>query len=62
MPRYIAEPVGRQPTADWSDPYPLIPDLSVEGPKRVDTGLVNDKGDPIYRLPPPIGFGRNDEW
>jgi hypothetical protein len=38
------------------------PDLSVDGEKSVDTGLVSALGEPIHRIAPPIGFGRDDEW
>jgi hypothetical protein len=40
----------------------LRPDLSVDGAKEVRTGLVTAKGEPIMRIAPPIGFGRDGEW
>lgn len=51
---YIETPMR---SADWKTRHP---DLSVEGRKEVDTGLVDKDGNPIYRLPPPIGFGRGE--
>lgn len=57
--RYV---VRRQPTASWLyDPQPLTPHLTVEGRVEVDTGLVNEHGDRIMRVPSPIGFGRDHE-
>lgn len=35
---------------------------SVTGPAYTDTGLVDSSGNKIYRFPPPIGFGRDNEW
>lgn len=26
------------------------------------TGLLSPKGEPIFRFPIPIGFGRDNEW
>lgn len=40
----------------------LTPDLSVDGRKEVNTGLVLACGKPIYRLAPPVGFGRDRDW
>jgi hypothetical protein len=41
--------------------HSLTPDLHVDGRKEVDTGLVSASGDKIFRLAPPIGFGRDGE-
>lgn len=46
----------------WDDDYPMLLDLTVSGPKEVNTGLVSKDGHPIFRTPPPIGFGRDKEW
>jgi hypothetical protein len=47
----------------WDDQCSsLTPDLHVDGEKEVDTGLVSLSGDRIFRLAPPIGFGRDGEW
>ena len=34
----------------------------VDEAEPVNTGLVSPEGDPIYRLPNPIGFGKDHEW
>lgn len=61
MRRYVIR-TGK-PRADWfDDDRPMIPNLEVDDAKEVNTGLVSAKGDPIYRVAPPVGFGRNDEW
>lgn len=55
-PLYIETPL-------WDDQRESFrPDLTVDGEKEVDTGLVSASGESIYRLPPPVGFGRDDEW
>lgn len=58
MARYFSQP----PRADWDDSYPLLPDLHVPEHKPVNTGLLDVRGDEIYRAPLPIGFGRMEEW
>ncbi len=63
MSRYVARPpVAVTPSADWSDDYPLIPQISVDDGKDADTGLTDLAGNPIYRLRNPVGFGRDTEW
>jgi len=65
MPRYVTratKPLYVE-TPLWDDQRdPLVPCLSVDGEKQVDTGLIDASGYPIFRLPPPIGFGRDEEW
>lgn len=56
MNRYVIGKVRCAPDGHWNDP--MIPSLTVDDAKRVDTGLTDDKGNPIYRLQEPIGFGR----
>lgn len=49
--------------ADWFDAdNPLLPSLFVAEHEAVDTGLIWATGEPIMRMPNPIGFGRDDEW
>lgn len=61
MARYAA--LTRKPRADWmADAGPLLRDLTVDGHDPVETGLVSEHGDPIMRLPNPMGFGRDGEW
>jgi len=44
------------------DDNPLVPNIEVDGPARVDTGLVTAAGKAIIRLPNPLGFGRDGDW
>lgn len=63
--RYVTRPRASGPRANYlagMDDYSFVPHLTVDGPAEVDTGLIDPQGNPIYRLPPPIGFGRGDEW
>lgn len=53
---------SHRPTAWLDDDGPLIPDLSVDDHEAVDTGLLWEDGTSIYRVPLPIGFGRDSEW
>lgn len=43
------------------DPGPLN-SLTVDDHEAVETGLIWETGEPIMRIPNPIGFGRDDEW
>lgn len=54
MSRYAVMP--RQPRASLDYPEPLLPGLSVDDNRPVDTGLVDRHGNPIMRLPEPMGF------
>lgn len=62
MPRYV------RPKAGWIEDdlnegaYPLVPDLLVPEHRPVNTGLFYPSGEPILRLPNPVGFGRDEEW
>lgn len=62
MSRYFTRPhVSRNseaPRASDDDWNPLLPALTVDGEKQVDTGLVDAKGNSIVRLQEPIGFHR----
>lgn len=58
--RYFA---AARPRADWfDDDAPMIPSITVSDHEATDTGLLDARGDPIWRAPYPIGFGRDDEW
>lgn len=48
--------------SDWWDNGPMLPPVSVDGPASVSTGLIDRFGNPIERIQPPIGFGRDHEW
>lgn len=61
MSRYFTS--ASKPRAEWiSDDFPLIPSLEVSDFEASDTGLLDEKGDAIWRAPNPIGFGRDEEW
>lgn len=49
-------------TPPWDDTEPHRPCLSVDDHGAADTGLITATGEPIYRVPNPIGFGRDGEW
>lgn len=55
-PGYVETPL-------WDDQRESFrPCLNVDDANRVDTGLVTSTGEAIYRVQPPVGFGRDDEW
>lgn len=64
MTRYTIRPAQPKATQSdgWWDLGPLLPNLSVDGPKEADTGLVDRFGNRIVRIQPPIGFGRDAGW
>lgn len=35
---------------------------TVDSHEATDTGLLDSRGDAIWRAPNPMGFGRNEEW
>jgi hypothetical protein len=53
---------GTRPKAEWDDDVPLLPSLDVPEHEPAWTGLVDAKGEPIFRYPRPVGFGRDKEW
>lgn len=61
MARYFATP-RKAERADWSDDYPLLPDLHVPEHRPIATGVLDIRGDAIMRMPNPIGFGRDQDW
>lgn len=61
MSRYLTRPV-RADDDGWWDNGPMLPDIHVPDRKEVNTGLVDSLGQPIYRVQPPMGFGRDREW
>jgi hypothetical protein len=56
MSRYFTRP--RQAKA-WfeANHQPMLPNLDVPDHEAVETGLVDQRGDPIMRAPNPFGFG-----
>jgi hypothetical protein len=62
MSKYVT---GRRPRGYFDDEYPdqiVVEMVYVPEHVAVDTGLVDVTGDPILRLPNPVGFGRDKEW
>ena len=47
---------------DIDDDTPLIPNIDVPEHEPSFTGLLDSKGDEIWRAPRPVGFGRDKEW
>jgi hypothetical protein len=64
VPRYItrAAKPGFIETPLWGDEEKMRPHLSVDDHDPVFTGLLDAKGDEIWRAPNPMGFGRNEDW
>ena len=53
MPRYRV----RGDWEEWGDDFtPFVPSLTVDTDWGVDTGLVDQYGNPIFKQPNPIGF------
>jgi hypothetical protein len=60
MARYGRAP---KPTSwNYDEDEPFRPNLTVDDHKPVKTGLLWPDGEPIMRLPNPMGFGRNEDW
>ncbi|WP_157783546.1 hypothetical protein [Rhizorhabdus wittichii] len=65
MTRYVTRAAPSGPTRsndDWWDRGPLLPTVSVDDRREIDTGLIDHFGNAIMRVQPPIGFGRDGEW
>lgn len=55
--------VSKTTSQEWiTNDDPLLVQPTVDGPKEVDTRLVDRFGNQIVRIQPPIGFGRDEEW
>jgi len=54
-PLYVETPL-------WDDAEPHRPSLCVDDHEAVETGLLWADGEPVMRLPNPIGFGRDSDW
>jgi hypothetical protein len=50
-PLYVETPL-------WDDNPAMKPSLTVDDHEAVDTGLIMPSGEPIMRLPEPMGFHR----
>lgn len=62
MARYAIR--GRKSAKAWDfdEGEPFRPNLEVDSHEAVETGLISATGEPIMRLPNPIGFGRDGDW
>lgn len=61
MPRYACPSGYVADDLDNADAS-LLPDINVPEHRPVNTGLLWANGEPVMRLPNPIGFGRDTEW
>lgn len=41
---------------------PVLPSLSADDHDPVFTGLLDARGEQIWRAPNPMGFGKDEEW
>ena len=60
--RYFTRPRATVRAFDIDDDTPLIPSLDVPEHEDTFTGLLDSRGEEIWRAPRPIGFGRLKEW
>lgn len=62
--RYVRRPHAGGWIEDETYPAdaPLIADIRVSEHEATDTGLIWSDGSPIYRIPNPMGFGKDEEW
>lgn len=61
MRRYFIRPRANfQGDFNPADP-PMIPDICVSDHRPIDTGLVDQRGDRIMRMPEMVGFHRAGE-
>ncbi len=61
MARYVTRSRSAWVDDDmWSEP--MRNELVVTVSEPVCTGLLDAEGNSIFRLPNPIGFGRDEEW
>ncbi|CAM8655303.1 hypothetical protein MCEMIE4_03129 [Sphingobium cupriresistens] len=61
MARYVSRPPrGWIEDEVFSEPARL--EIIVPLSEATETGLLDADGNSIFRLPNPIGFGRDEEW
>jgi hypothetical protein len=61
MARYATKPEHAFIEDDvWAEP--ARHDIFVSDAAPIDTGLLDAEGNAIFRMPNPIGFGRDEEW
>lgn len=63
MGKYVSAPRAA-PEAEEGEWWfaPLLPNLHLPDSAPIKTGLLDSKGNEIWRTPNPIGFGRDEEW
>lgn len=54
-PLYVETPL-------WPDSQPLVPGVQVADHEAAFTGLLDAKGEEIWRQPNPMGFGKDRDW
>jgi hypothetical protein len=59
-PRSDCAPPGSAEDTWFTDP--LLPNVDVPEHEASFTGLLDAKGEEIWRGPNPMGFGRDNEW
>lgn len=62
MPRYRTHSRGWIEDDLYPGDQPLIAGIEVPDHEEIFTGLLDHTGEPIYRAPNPLGFGKDDEW
>jgi hypothetical protein len=65
MPRHITRPARAYMPLECEDVWntdPMLPAVSVDDHEAVFTGLLDAKGEEVWRAPNPMGFGRDGEW
>ena len=63
MSRYfVRSSLPNRKAWDIDEDEPFRPNLEVSDHEAVETGLIAVTGEPIMRMPNPIGFGRGGEW
>lgn len=60
MPRYVAS--GWVEDEHYSEPVAPGASIITDNHVPIKTGLLAANGEPIMRLPNPVGFGRDHEW
>jgi hypothetical protein len=54
--------MGSDDEEEWYEQYPVLHVPFVDDAVLQPTGLLDSDGVPLWRVPPPIGFGRDTEW
>lgn len=65
MSRYFTRPAKSALYVEdesYSPDPTFEPHISVPDHVATDTGLLDARGERIWRSPRPVGFGRTDEW